>query len=113
MSAQPNPSPVPAAAPARPLSAPPGRWGALAPQQMPTSVRRLLLTLILTALTLGIYANSIGNPFLIDDHDIIVSHPDVNEPAGLTRLWTSDYWAGRSEDRNLYRPISILSYHLN
>ena len=63
-------------------------------------------------LVAALYANALHNPFMIDDHDIIVNHPDVVQPQGLTRLWDHDYWAGRAEDQNLYRPITILTYHL-
>lgn len=63
---------------------------------------------------LALYANALLNPFLIDDLDAIVSHPDVVEPGGILRLWGHDYWAGRSpEDRNLYRPVVVASYWLN
>ena len=80
--------------------------------------RRVLLhhalpALGLIVLTLLIYSNAVYNPFVIDDHDVIVSHPHVVEPGGFTELWISDYWAGRSADPNLYRPLIILSYHIN
>ncbi len=74
----------------------------------------MLVLLGLMALALALYANALRNPFLIDDLDAIVSHPDVVEPGGIVSLWGHDYWAGRSpEDRNLYRPIVIASYWLN
>jgi hypothetical protein len=74
----------------------------------------MLVLLGLMALALALYANALRNPFLIDDLDAIVSHPDVVKPGGILTLWGHDYWAGRSpEDRNLYRPIVIASYWLN
>ena len=37
----------------------------------------------------------------------------MTQDGGITSLWTHDYWAGRAPYRNLYRPITILSYHAN
>lgn len=68
----------------------------------------------LLAIGMGLYANALVNPFLIDDLDAIVAHPDVISSRGALTLWGHDYWAGRSpEDRNLYRPVTVLSYWLN
>ena len=77
-----------------------------------TSRAPLLLVLLLSALCLT-YANAIDNPFLVDDKDIIATHPDVIRDAGIASLWTHDYWAGRAPYRNLYRPVTILTYYLN
>ena len=60
-----------------------------------------------------LYLNALPNPFLLDDHDAIATNPDVVQPARLGRLWVDDYWAGRGDDPNLYRPLTILSYRLN
>lgn len=76
-------------------------------------LHHILPTLGLIVITFVIYANALDNPFVMDDHDAIVSHPHVTEPGGLMSLWTSDYWAGRATDDNLYRPLTILSYAIN
>src|SRR5262245_12880078 len=83
--------------------------------QPPTSRKAvwLLLPAILLALSLGLYANSLNNPLIIDDPIAIQFHPDVAQPDGLWRLWTRDYWAGTTEDHNLFRPVTVLSFHLN
>lgn len=89
--------------------------GSEPPPAAPGSVRalRLLLPLALTALVVGVYYNALTNPFIIDDPIAVQNHPDVVQDEGLTRLWTRDYWAGTTEDHNLYRPITVLSFHLN
>lgn len=80
--------------------------------------------LLLSLAALALYANAIENPFLSDDKRIVVANPTVSDPsfAGLWRLWTVDYWTGvyedgetweLSEDRNLYRPVTVLSYWIN
>jgi len=80
--------------------------------------------LVAVAVALALYANALGNPFLGDDLLAVVQNPTVARPsaAGLAALWTTDYWrgvdpAGRptemSTDRNLYRPVTVLSFWLN
>ncbi|MEM9020989.1 MAG: hypothetical protein AAGC44_10530 [Planctomycetota bacterium] len=72
-----------------------------------------LVAIGLLVLPLLVHAGSIGHPFLIDDHLAIAEHPQVTRFNGVFELWTSDYWADRTEDANLYRPITVLSYWLN
>lgn len=79
----------------------------------PTRLSHWLVVAGLLVLPLVLYAGAIDHPFLIDDHDAIAAHPDVVKVGGLATLWGQDYWAGRTEDANLYRPITVLSYWLN
>jgi len=70
------------------------------------------------ALSLAAYANSITNAFVLDDIPIIVQNPLVRSLANLTRIFTSDYWAGSGmdgvlRDPGLYRPLTIFTYALN
>jgi cytochrome c-type biogenesis protein CcmH/NrfG len=86
---------------------------------------RTSLPVIMGVMVVAIYFNSIGGfdkdtwrpysrgQFMIDDHDAIENHPLVFHPSGLTRAWTTEYRMGRTEDQSLYRPVTILSYHLN
>jgi tetratricopeptide (TPR) repeat protein len=71
-----------------------------------------------------LYSNALENPFVLDDARLISQNPTVNSPsfAGLCGLWVTDYWTGidsggrtrrLSEDRNLYRPVTVLSLWLN
>ncbi|MCE9590610.1 MAG: tetratricopeptide repeat protein [Planctomycetes bacterium] len=83
------------------------------PPQESLRAVRILMPLVMVALTFLLYTNAIHNPFIIDDPLAIEQHPDVVEPQGLWLLWTHDYWARKAEDHNLYRPITVLSYHLN
>ncbi len=72
----------------------------------------------------ALYSNSHDNPFVLDDSRLIPQNPTVSSPsfAGLCGLWVTDYWTGidaggrtrrLSEDRNLYRPVTVLSLWLN
>lgn len=87
-----------------------------APETPPGDVRlvvRLLLPLAVTALVALLYVNSLSIPFILDAPKAILNHPDVVQADGLWRLWTHDYWAGQSPNPVLYRPLTVLSYHLN
>lgn len=83
------------------------------PAQESLRVVRMLMPVLFTLLSFGLYYNALANPFIIDDTLAIENHPDVINPEGLWALWTHDYWAKQAEDFNLYRPITVLSYHLN
>ncbi len=89
-----------------------------------TSGRRALGAVLLAAAALALYANALGNPFISDDERVIATNPTIVRPsaAGLRKLWTTDYWEGidpdgrvtrLTVDRNLYRPVTILSFWLN
>ncbi len=74
----------------------------------------ILLPIGLSLLIFTFYVNTRFNyRFLIDDADIVEQNPDVINADGWKTLWTHDYWSGRSTDRNLYRPVTILSYWIN
>lgn len=83
------------------------------PHRDPRMVLRVFLPLVLLAIVFGLYRNAINNPFLIDDIPGIVLNPDVTQPHGLTRLWTRGVWPGQGDAATIYRPITVLSYHLN
>ena len=77
--------------------------------------RPMWIAVLTTAMLLfvaALYATALTNPFMIDDHFAIENHPDVIEPQGLWQLWHHDYWTGQTADKNLYRPITVLSFHL-
>jgi hypothetical protein len=74
----------------------------------------ILLPMALGLVIFSFYVSTRFNyDFLIDDIDIVQTNPDVVRADGYQTLWASDYWAGRSSDQNLYRPITILSYWVN
>jgi len=79
---------------------------------------------LLAVAAFALYSNALDNPFVADDARLLAENPTVKAPsfAGLRGLWVTDYWtgidgAGRtrrlSEDRNLYRPVTVLSLWLN
>ena len=68
--------------------------------------------LLIAALTLLLYAGTLNNAFVLDDHAAIRDNPIVHR-AALSEIFTTDYWSGYHSDRSgLYRPLTILSYAL-
>ncbi len=68
--------------------------------------------LLIAALTLLLYAGTLNNAFVLDDHAAIRDNPIVHR-ADLSEIFTTDYWSGYHADRSgLYRPLTILSYAL-
>jgi tetratricopeptide (TPR) repeat protein len=85
---------------------------------------RWVWPLLLVVIAFALYSNAIDNPFVSDDKRLLAENPTVTSPspAGFLGLWAHDYWVGiddggrtrrLSEDRNLYRPATTLSYWLN
>ena len=68
--------------------------------------------LLIAALALLLYAGTLQNAFVFDDHAAIRDNPVVHR-ADLKEIFTTDYWSGHHADRSgLYRPLTILSYAL-
>ena len=64
-------------------------------------------------LALGVYANSVGNGFALDDVGIITNHSSVQQHEWL-RIWTENYWpCPEGAPDLLYRPLTIFSYLCN
>lgn len=64
------------------------------------------------ALACGVYANSLGHDFVLDDRWIVVRNPLVQSLEQLPRLLRSNYYAPNFEV-GLYRPVATVSYALN
>lgn len=81
------------------------------PRSKSPTVRQSLIALsVLMLVSLLMHGWSLGNPFMIDDLDAIVSHPVVRGEAALGDAWLTDYWYGRTFDTQLYRPITIMTW---
>jgi protein O-mannosyl-transferase len=74
-----------------------------------------LAALVLCALVLIAYGNSVGNGFVWDDHEQIVMNPALSRETPLARLFTADVrFANRSPSIRTaaYRPLQMLSYRM-
>ena len=76
--------------------------------------RHALALFAFLGLAFALYAGSLANPYHLDDRLVVESHPDVVQDDGLWRLWAHDYWhtVGNGDD-NLYRPLTVLAFHLD
>ena len=74
-----------------------------------------LSALILCALVLVTYGNSIRNGFVWDDNQQIVKNPDLRTGAPIARLFSGDVWNFRGHTgggHNYYRPLQMLTYRI-
>ncbi len=76
-------------------------------------VIRLLLPLVILALLATVYANSLSNPFAVEDHAPLLINPEVMSPGGWTRLWMGEFFGHSVADQRLYRPVTAFSLHFN
>jgi len=67
--------------------------------------RRVAAPLLLVALTVATYANSLQNGFVWDDAPVIVENPDTRDPAAMGRVLLSP-----DVTRPYYRPLNRASY---
>ncbi len=82
--------------------------------------RRAALTpvALLLLLSLLAFANAFHNGFAFDDESIIVRNNLLQQLDQIPILFITDYWAGSHEDshgweRNLYRPLVLVTFALN
>lgn len=58
----------------------------------------------------AVYANSIGNDFVWDDHSLVVNNSLIQEETPLIRAFQTDIFQLGRNQGSFYRPIQILSY---
>lgn len=70
---------------------------------------------LVSALSLGLFWNSLENDFVFDDHLAIRNNNDVSSDDWWS-LWQNDFWGRnlkQSNSHKSYRPITILTFKLN
>lgn len=78
---------------------------------MTETTKEQLYGLIIAALAFLIYANSLGNGFLLDDHSVILHNPVIRESP-----WSFFLKNDTINENQLfpyYRPLTYLTYHLD
>ncbi|MSS71616.1 MAG: tetratricopeptide repeat protein [Candidatus Latescibacteria bacterium] len=74
---------------------------------------RGLPILILVAVTFAVYANSLPNRLVYDDHFLIEGNWQVRD-GDLRGIFTTHYWGGyEGNETGQYRPLVILSFAVN
>lgn len=58
------------------------------------------------------YANSFSNPFIWDDHSLVVNNPYIKDVRLVKNIFTKDIAYG-TQSSNFYRPIQSLSFELD
>jgi hypothetical protein len=70
---------------------------------------RSMVSLVVVALALLAYANSLGNGFANDDESIVARSPVVTEGRWSQALM-GPYWGQAREGAGLYRPVTVASF---
>ena len=78
------------------------------------SLRQLAVaSLLLGVLVLATHGNVVRNGYAFDAFYTVRDNPQVRADATIAEIFSSPYWdAERFPGRGLYRPISVLSFHL-
>ena len=66
---------------------------------------------VLVTATLFVYANALFNPFIWDDHGLIIGNPLIKSFGNVAQIFQSNVLGGRGE--SFYRPLQMLSYALD
>jgi len=81
---------------------------------------KLWAFIMLTAIVLLSYGNSLQNGFTYDDEGLVVHNAFIKEVSDWPKLFSRHYWAGirdpnvdRQDTSGLYRPLVSFSYALN
>jgi hypothetical protein len=72
--------------------------------------RRSLIAVALAIVAMGVYANSVGNGFALDDTYIIRDNDAIHSIDNLPSSMVGTYWSFGPRKSALYRPLTIASY---
>lgn len=82
--------------------------------------RRVIDILLILIIGIVVYVNSFGNEFVWDDDYLIVNNTFIKDWRYLSKIFTSNLFAGSWKDSSFYRPIQSLTllvdysiWHLN
>ena len=74
---------------------------------------RLLLAVTMGVLVASLYVSSLDNPFMMDDHPLIVNNPLVMRPGLLLYEWRQELTSPSPPRQVLAQPVTQFSYSLN
>ncbi len=80
----------------------------------PSSAR--WVALLVAAVAIGVYLNTLGHGFVVDDEGAITSNPTVTDPLSLTSLFGTDFWGQTRRGGGTigaYRPFVTLTFALD
>ena len=73
----------------------------------------LIVIILLIIIGSVVYANSLNNQFVWDDHILVEGNVFINNWSKLPDLFTSNIAAGGGEKFNSYRPLQMITYMLD
>lgn len=81
----------------------------------PMRNRPVVYSIIIAAIAMVTYLNTVDGDFVYDDIPIIKENLLIRELANIPTFFKMNYWGGNREfrDKKLYRPFTILTYALN
>jgi len=70
-------------------------------------IRAFLIGLFLVALTLAIYGQAIGYPFLVYDDSLLFRFEAIRHWSSIPGMFTTDIWENASGQGSFYRPLAM------
>lgn len=77
------------------------------------ALRAALWPVLVAALGIAVYGNSLSNGFALDDLSLVRDDPRIRSLSGLPHLFVEPYWYQGGEAAGLYRPVATASLALN
>lgn len=72
---------------------------------------KILLYLFLVVVGIIPYINSLKNPLIWDDIELIFNDPNIKQPKNFMKFFSSQYWRLEFQSRkNTYRPLRAISF---
>ena len=76
-------------------------------------IKPLLHIILLLLIGLYVYAGSLHNEFLWDDHTYMVTNPNIKDFSLLPRLFTTNMASTYVQDSRYYRPLQMFTYMMD
>jgi len=74
---------------------------------------RLLLIMIIIAISCAVYGNTLRNGFVYDDVPQVVQNPWIREIRFIPEIFSTNVWAFQGISTNYYRPLMHISFMLS
>jgi len=68
---------------------------------------------IIITTVFGVYANTINNPFIWDDEEIIVGNALIRDWKNFSEIFKADVFGKTVKKGNFYRPLQVFSYSID
>jgi tetratricopeptide (TPR) repeat protein len=79
----------------------------------PSKVPSLFPILLIVAVSLAVYSNTLANGFVYDDVPQVVQNPWIRELRFISEIFSTNVWAFQGISTNYYRPFMHISFMLS